>query len=266
MRKAVKLAKKMEGDWKARMALALREVWKEWRGELLKNPKAVIERKYHVVKDDLFVKITLIPKAKPKEKKVINDIRKDVYFAITDLPKGERNIEKLIEENRILKMNGWEFFKLYYTEEEMLYRIYGYDKRTHEYLNAIKKKRGILDYQVGYVEEKFEPIRRLGPYRGLTGDGYISVGKIGDRYVAQYSERCGIDDYCIVRIYFDHLPSKSDIDMAELIDDIELYFKLEPGRYKFVCWECGCERHWLDIRAQNLRERFEMLKERYCGC
>lgn len=94
----------------------------------------------------------------------------------------------------------------------------------------------------------------------------VDVGKLDDdKWVAQYSIRTDIDDYDICSMIFNKKPSKEDIIIAHLVDEIETYFCIcGYDKVTFTCWECGCKYHWLDIPG-SLKEKWECYKERYCN-
>lgn len=133
------------------------------------------------------------------------------------------------------------------------------------YIDKILENIGLIEEKHGWDEESFKVIKQYSTWINLTGSGYVDVGMLDDgRYIAQYCVQTDIDDYDITRLYFDHMPSEKDILTAKLIADIEFYFCIHK-KSTFKCWECGNEVHWLDTPG-NLEEKFENLKEKYCGC
>jgi len=137
------------------------------------------------------------------------------------------------------------------------------DKRTEKYLEKLNKTLGLVDYKAGYEEEDVDVEQVYTQFIG----GDIEVGKTNDgKWLAQYSKRTDVDDYVVVRMYFSRFPSQKDVETAKLLKEIEHHFMLYGyDAAKFNCWECGKERHWLDIPG-GLREKWPAYLEKYCGC
>lgn len=236
----------------------------------MKDLKSLILERYDVKETDSKI-ISLAIKGTDKYKAVLPS-KGDIFISLQDIPEEEKkpeNIERLVKEGKGIKISRWDLYKMLssLSEEELFIKFYGYTPRTHKYLQAVKKNIGLLDHKVDYNEEKFEVLRQYDLFFNLTGSGKIDIGKIGEnRYVAQFSYRSDIDDYQIEKLYFNHMPSENNVKTALLLSEIELYFMLHPRQDVFTCWECGREVHWLDVEAKDLNERFDMLKERYCGC
>jgi len=200
-----------------------------------------------------------------------NDVKS--LIALSDIPeKEQKDVERLIQEGKAVRLNNWDIYKMFgeitnLTESELIVLFYGYDERTARYLKAVLNNIGLIDHKYGWDEENFKVIRQYKIYEDLTGSGYVDVGKlVENKYIAQFSYRTDIDDYCVERLYFSRFPTEKDVRKAILVDEIKFFFKMHPGTYEFTCWECGIKKHWLDIDAKDLSERFEMLKEQYCGC
>lgn len=137
------------------------------------------------------------------------------------------------------------------------------DERTKRYLKEWKDKIGLVSVKRGYEEEKLNSVEEIKVYIN-TSD--IKIGKNeGGMWVAQFSQRVGIDDYNITRMYFLNKPDASMIRMADLISNIENYFAVNSDKVYFDCWECGCRSHWLDIDG-DLKEKWDNFCEQYCGC
>jgi hypothetical protein len=144
------------------------------------------------------------------------------------------------------------------------------DPRTATYLEATKKGIGLLDRRDGYDGEKFtaEEKTHLGVGLDLCPVG-AEIGQLADgRWVAEWSVRTDIDDYCITDLYFNHKPTATEIDKAILVDSIETAMawkhRYNPG---FRCWECGIQcPHWLDITEETDEAKWDAFQESYCGC
>lgn len=205
-----------------------------------------------------------------KESSILPD-KKTIYLLLdADIQNIDKeNIENLVKQGKAIKTNGIELYQNFssLSKDKLHKKIYGYDERTKEYLDNIEKKIGLLSHEFGHKEEEFKIIKQYDFIMFLTGSGYIDVGKVAEnKYVAQFSYRVSIDDYCIERIYFNRFPTEQDIKTAITINDIKTYLRLHPDSEIFTCWECGRELHWVDIDENDLIKKFEMLKEKYCGC
>ena len=185
---------------------------------------------------------------------------------------GAKNAEEAIE-NGAYETTGMKLTELLFPDEfaqiKAKYLSYPYvmDERTKSYLDAIKNKIGLLETKAGWDEETFDPVIQYDIWINLTGSGYVDVGQLHDgRWIAQFAFRTDIDDYCIVRYYFNRKPSRKDIITVKTIEDIEGYLSLRGyDKVEFECWECGQKAHFCDIPADTLEEKFEFFKERYCN-
>lgn len=180
---------------------------------------------------------------------------------------SKEKMNELANQGMLLKLTWKDIWVDYIGIDEDVYLEYinGYDKRTRLYLEKVLKNIGLIEEDCGWEEEKFEILKQYSIWGNLTGSGYVDVGRLEDgKYIAQYSYRTDIDDYEIVKLYFDHLPTEKDIRTSRLVNDIEVYFSMYR-RSTFVCWECGRDVHWLDTEG-NLEVKFMNLKKKYCGC
>lgn len=141
------------------------------------------------------------------------------------------------------------------------------DDRTEKYINKCKENIGFVSSDCGW-EEGFngEPDFKLKIWLNATGSGYTDVKKVENEWIAQTCFRIDIDDYCIEIFRFNKKPTEKMILTAQLIDEIENTLTHKPLLAVFDCWECGRETHWLDINADSLENKWEGLKENYCGC
>ena len=171
------------------------------------------------------------------------------------------SLEEAKKDSEVVITTPGEFFKNYFPEQYD--KIY--DKRTLKYLESCKNNNGLINIKHGHDGEKFETQLSYQIWANLTGGG-IEVGKLQDgNWVAEYSYRCGIDDYVIVDLYFENKPTKKNILTVNLIEKIEEYFNWNGWHnVTFECWECGAKTHWLDVPG-SLEEKWECFKERYCN-
>ena len=61
-------------------------------------------------------------------------------------------------------------------------------------------------------------------------------------------------------MYFDHNPSWNELKTAFTVRE----FESKPIEV-FECWECGHMVNWLELDG-DINRKYEMAKERYCGC
>lgn len=232
------------------------------------NRKELIEKFYDIKFENNVLWITR--KGSDKQHAVPRSPDDRIILTCNEVIKetSDEYLKKLEGEGKIVITNPLELYTMFsdLSDDEIHLLLYGYSIRTKKYLDAVIKNIGLLETKAGYKEEKFEIERQYNIWPNLTGSGYVDVGRLSDgRYIAQFSYRTDIDDYIIEKYYFNHFPSRKDIITAKLVDDVKSYFKF-GNKEIFHCWECGVEKHWLDIQASSLEERFERLKEKYCGC
>jgi hypothetical protein len=210
-------------------------------------------------------------KGNGKEKYINPGDKRTLYFIFPEnKPQNEEEADILVGEGKAIKSTAKELFFTFYdfTEEEWLLKTAGYDMRTHKYLEACQRNIGFLNRKDGWDGEKFDTTRQYEIWANLTGSGKVDCGQLKDgRCVAEYCFRTDIDDYNITDLYFNHMPSRREIKTAHLLNEIEMYFLFNPESYQFTCWECGREAHWLDnTSAKTLEEKFDAMKDQYCGC
>lgn len=240
----------------------------------MEKVKSLILQRYNVEIDPFGM--LMFTKKETNERIIILPLDREVFISVADIPESEKkqeNIPRLLEEGKGIMVKVWDLYKMFsgYDDEKLYVKFYGYDKRTASYLKTIEENIGLLKHEFNHTEEKIDILRQYNMFLNLTGNGMVNVGKVKDgaykgKYIAQFSYRTDIDDYCVEKIYFNRLPTQHEVKTAILLNDIKLYFKLYPNCFQFDCWECGRQTHWLDIKVEDLSERFERLKQRYCGC
>lgn len=174
--------------------------------------------------------------------------------------------EELIAKGEALKTTGAELITEFYNldHETITLLKYGCDLRTLNYIEDLKNKHGIIEDTrfISYDEEEKMEVCFKFDYGINTSDAV--VGQVDDgTWCCQYGYMFEIDDYCVEKYYFNRKPTEEDCRAAILIEKVMRY--IGQYRYEFVCWECGKSTHWLDTEG-DLVEKFESLKEKYCGC
>lgn len=138
------------------------------------------------------------------------------------------------------------------------------DSKTQRYFDLIKQTIGLVKVEYGSDWIELENPKSYD-IRGL----WVIQSEIGMKdgmCVVQYSERTDIDDYVIGKYFFNRYPSKEDFEAAQLLDEIETYLQVHGwDKVKFICWECGQEKHFVDIEG-SFEEKVQSWKEKYCGC
>jgi hypothetical protein len=161
-----------------------------------------------------------------------------------------------------------EYFNI--TEEEFILQYQGLDQRTYKYLQTCKNNIGLTEYtgEEKNVYDMWEYVKLENTFN-LVDQGFfkteIEVGKIENLWCSQYCIQTAVDDYCIIKTFFTKKPNLNAITTARLLNTIELEFRLNRITFLNNCWECGLEYHWLDTEG-SLSEKYDNLKEKYCGC
>ena len=144
------------------------------------------------------------------------------------------------------------------------YHLHGFDKRTGEYLDACKSALGLLDTFGSDNLTINDDWERLDA--GAFNSSDIYCKKVDQGFLAAFQVQFSVDGFWEHRFIFDKKPNRKMILDAHLIDEIRRSFKMGEISESFTCWECGCEiEHWLDIDG-DLRDKWDNLKEKYCGC
>lgn len=181
---------------------------------------------------------------------------------------GQMNDAEL-EKQGIVVVTEKELGKMLFPEHyEKIRPIIEPDDRMKKYLEGVKRGIGLLEIKHGWDEEDFIPVKQYKIWANLTGSGCVDVGQLNNGlYVAQFSVRVSIDDYDVTRIYFSKFPSKKDIITAVALEDIETYFDMHGwDRAKFYCLACCSEKHFCDVKSDNLKQKFDYFRTQYCGC
>jgi hypothetical protein len=186
---------------------------------------------------------------------------------------SQAEADALAKAGHIIKVSGREIYREYYslTDDEYSKFFNGYGTRTASYLDAICSKIGLLRYtdaSNGSMSPegeptKFEVIRR---YSHFVNSGDTEIGKLDNgEYIAQLCFQIEIDDFAVVKAYWDHLPSDKQLRTFFKLRTIKDNFLFRRAQEVYTCWECGKKTHWLDS-GDSFDEKITGLEERYCGC
>lgn len=182
---------------------------------------------------------------------------------------GKKISDTELEKQGIVVITEKELGKILFPEHfETIRPIIEPDSRMEKYLREVKRNIGLLEIKHGWDEEVFDTVKRYNIWGNLTGSGYVDIGRLrDDLWVAQYSIRTDVDDFDVIKMYFNKMPSKKDIITAAALEDVETYFNIhgwdEAVNY---CYVCHREFHFCDIKARDLRQQFDYFREGYCGC
>jgi hypothetical protein len=155
-----------------------------------------------------------------------------------------------------------------YINNDEEYHIYkhGYGARTKKYLDACRGNIGFLNHECGENLTIGDDWENIGDFAVNSSDIYMRRDERG--YVAAYQIQ--FEDAVFEHRYiFDRRPTKKTVKDAELIVTVEMHFRSwnrDNEGESYTCWECGhTVAHWLDIEG-GLKEKYEKLKDKYCGC
>jgi len=153
------------------------------------------------------------------------------------------------------------------------------DDRTEKYFKKVGIDLKYLGYSAGWdsIKEILKKdgtletanLERINVYDGYANSSNIQIYRYNNGkeevYCAELSYQTAIDDYCIETHFFAKLPTRNDIITVRTIFDAKFDMKFNGLNPEFHCWECGKMIHWLDCDGA-IKQKFENLKERYCGC
>lgn len=152
---------------------------------------------------------------------------------------------------------GWDKQTTYYK-----FKYRGIDLRTAKYLDSVIKNTGLVNKEVDYDEEEFITKEKVNVWVNLLYD--VIVGKVKNGlWCAQWVE-AGIDDYNVIRLYFNRKPSKNTLQTLDLVEKIMYLGDFGVFKPEFKCIECGRKFHWLDIEG-SIFKKYEALEDKLCG-
>ncbi len=156
-----------------------------------------------------------------------------------------------------------EVYRAYYALDNaaLCFLLQGYTLKTQQYLKMEKARIGLIGYKEGLPEGFFARDKYPIPF----GIGDVDVGRYADgRYVAQSAQAIYGDTH-VLRLHFDHYPTRPDVEDAVIIRKLERDFRMGRHKETFICADCGLEKHWLDIDGP-IGRKLRMRLSRRCGC
>ena len=137
----------------------------------------------------------------------------------------------------------------------------GYSMRTRAYIDGVMNKIGLTHYTDFEYDtpEWFEVLEKFEC--GIFGT--TEVGKLNENeWIARTCYQFEIDDFQIIKMYFNKKPSSESVRTALTIRNFERRIVCNEV---FVCYECARLTHWLDTPG-DICGKFNHLKDNYCGC
>lgn len=157
------------------------------------------------------------------------------------------------------------------------------DERTQKYFDAIKRNIGYIGMNSSWTEIQ-EVLKQKNINYEIVGTMHLS-GLLGPtmaswdaevieyevngskRWAVQYSYQTDIDDYVVESLIFSTEPNVHNVELARLIEEFRMDLFMGRISLEFTCWECNRKVHWLDGgKGIPFKERYNRLKEKYCGC
>lgn len=176
--------------------------------------------------------------------------------------------KQLAEEGKIFSFKTPDLYSEYYDfknnkDLECCFK-YGYSYQSRKYIESTMEEIGLVKYtdvNNGSMNEEGEPTSfTIAETYEIFMNAVTEVGKIEDLWIAQTCVQISIDDFAVVKMYFSHMPSETDLQTAFAIRS----FECEPIEV-FRCMECGHMVNWLELDG-NINVKYRMAEEKYCGC
>jgi len=149
--------------------------------------------------------------------------------------------------------------------EAYYYHVHGYGERTGEYLNACKEDLLLSDITVtGDLSDFNDGWTQIDG--GFNQNEIFIKPESPFHYIAAFQVRADNDTTLEYRYTFNKRPTIDNVMTAQLIYNIQKDFRLGKYTESYFCWECGNKvMNWIDTDG-GLREKWDCLKEKYCGC
>lgn len=183
--------------------------------------------------------------------------------------KSKEEVEQLANEGKIFSFKCTDLYSEYYdlrnNRDLECCLKHGYSYRSRKYIEGVMENIGLEKYtdaNNGSMCDEGVPTEIDVEYQWtLFFNADTNVGKLDDdTWIAQTCFRIDIDDFVVIKMYFNHSPSQNDLETAFAIRQ----FELKPVEV-FYCWECGKMTNWLELEG-DINKKYEMSRENYCGC
>lgn len=195
-------------------------------------------------------------------------------------PQDEETQKKMIENREILAVESVEIYKDYYNlDEAAICRMLHYcSLRTWKYLQSTMQGIGLEKHTSAVDGSRGEEGKLLlsstdNEY-SIFANAETRIGKVNGKWLVETCHQYSIDDFAIIKMWFSHKPTYSEIKTAFAIRSVEeklMNASWQPHSEnedieEFTCWECGRKIHWLDSSATGIQEKLNFWNEKYCGC
>ena len=238
-----------------------------YRGYYTTKKGVSVSRREHECEKGIYFLETEKGKIFPCNNQVIYILSGTEYEGIV---KTKEEAEELAREGKIYSLISSELYSEYYEFQadrdlESCFK-YGYSYRSRTYIESVMKNIGLMQYTdasngSGCEEGKPTKFDIVRIYSLFVNSEDTEVGKLDQKlWIAQTCHQIAIDDYAVIKMYFNHMPSESDIRTSFAIRK----FERNPIEV-FKCWECGHLVHWLELDG-DISKKYEMAEECYCGC
>lgn len=183
--------------------------------------------------------------------------------------------QKVVFARANMECTGLDFYRAYYdlTDDDFCKLENGYSLHTKQYLDDQRAKIGLSRYTVASNDSgddagKLETIPMVEFPLPVYLNADTRIGTLPDNTtVVETSYWYTVDDFAVIKIYFDHDPTTAEVLDAFAIKDAEDYFRRaqEDDAEYFVCRTCEHRVQWTEVPG-NVREKIDKLKARWCGC
>lgn len=183
--------------------------------------------------------------------------------------KTKEEADRLANEGKIFSFKSSELYSEYYDfknnqDLECCFK-YKYSSRSRKYIESVMDNIGFVYYTDetnGSMNTDGEPtdFETVCIYK-LFLNAETKIGKLeSDLWIAKNCYQIEIDDFAVIKMYFNHKPSEHDLKVAFTIRKFETH-PIEV----FKCYECGNLIHWLELDGDIIK-KYDMAEEKYCGC
>lgn len=171
--------------------------------------------------------------------------------------------EQAISDGHGFSFTGLDFYAEIYTDEQVCLASNGYGLRTKKYFEGVCASIGLLS-----TEEREYGCPVNGDVVGFLDVVVVTtevatIYKTEETFTVSVGYWAGPEELPEIRFVFDHLPTKSDIDIALILRRATNGFMAGLYHDTYTCPGCEKTVHWLDLPG-NLRQRLALSRDGYC--